>query len=357
MKRRAVSFFFAALVLLCLSARAKAGELDDVINAAPEPAKEAADEIIGGGEPDVFGFLRSLVSDVFFGGDDPLKSALKNAAAVFAAAVLSAAASAFLGEKSGLSAPGLASVLAVAAVSVGGVHSLIGCCEKAMDELSAFSAALLPTLASVSAFSGKAMSTAASLSAASLFIAILSSVSKKVLVPLIYSFVAVSAASHSFGGAVSSAAKLIKWAINLILILLSTAFTLFLTLTGTLASKADATAVKLTKTAIGNFVPVVGRLISDASESVAAGLDAVRATAGAVGIFAVLAIAAVPAARAGANHLLFKAAAALSEPIAGKEISGFIGDVGAAMGFAAGAVGLNSVMLVISISAACKAVG
>ncbi len=356
MRRRAVSIIISALLLLSLSATAFAAGLDEIVDAAPEAAREAAAEIAEGGETDVALFLRRLIENVLFGGDDPIKGALKNAAAVFAAVLISALASAFLGDKSGLSAARLAAVLAICAVSIGGVRSLIGSCEKAMDELSAFSAVLLPALASASAVTGKAMTASASLYAATLFIAILSSLTKKALIPLIYAFVAASAASHSFGGAISAAAKLIKWAINTILIAIASAFTLFLTLSGAIASKADAVAVKAARTAIGNFVPVVGRLITDASETVAAGLDAVKAASGAIGIIAVVTLAAAPAVRAAANHLMFRAASVLSEPIAGKEISGFIGDVGTAMGFSVGAVGLQSVMLIISISAAVKAV-
>ena len=355
MKLKKSAIALAALVLLTLTATVRAEGLDDVVSAAPEAAREAAAEIESGSF-DLGAILGDIVKNALFGGEDPVKDALKNAAAVFAASLLTALCAAFTGEGGGINASWLAGTLAVAAAAMGGVGSMIGSCERAIDDLCAFSAALLPTLATASAATGTAASSAANLAAASLFMALMSSLTKNVIVPLIYAFVAASAASAAFGGMISSAVKLIKWAINTLLIVIATAFTLYLTITGVISSRVDAAAVKLTRTAIGNLVPVVGRIIADASESVAAGFDTLRSAAGVIGMIAIIAIAAGPVIKAAANHLAFKAAAALSEPIAGKEISSLIGDIGTAMGFSMGTVGLCSAMLIISVTVTIRAV-
>ncbi len=356
MKLRKTAIAIAALALLTLTAAARAEGLDDVVSAAPEAAREAASEIESGNF-DLGAILGDIVVKAFFGGEDPIKGAIKNAAAVFAASLLTALCAAFTGEGGGINASRLAGVLAVTAAAVGGMGSMIGSCERAMDELCAFSAALLPTMASASAVTGTAVSSAANFAAASLFMALMTSLTKSVIVPLVYAFVAASAASAAFGGMISSAVKLIKWAINTLLIVIATAFTLYLTITGAISARVDAAAVKLTRTAIGNLVPVVGRIIADASESVAAGLDALRSAAGVIGMIAIIAIAAGPVIKAAANHLAFKAAAALSEPIAGKEISALIGDIGTAMGFSMGTVGLCSAMLLVSVTVTLRATG
>ena len=356
MKLRKTAIAIAALALLTLTAAVRAEGLDDVVSAAPEAAREAASEIESGNF-DLGAILGDIVVKAFFGGEDPIKGAIKNAAAVFAASLLTALCAAFTGEGGGINASRLAGVLAVTAAAVGGMGSMIGSCERAMDELCAFSAALLPTMASASAVTGTAVSSAANFAAASLFMALMTSLTKSVIVPLVYAFVAASAASAAFGGMISSAVKLIKWAINTLLIVIATAFTLYLTITGAISARVDAAAVKLTRTAIGNLVPVVGRIIADASESVAAGLDALRSAAGVIGMIAIIAIAAGPVIKAAANHLAFKAAAALSEPIAGKEISALIGDIGTAMGFSMGTVGLCSAMLLVSVTVTLRATG
>ena len=335
MKLKKSAIALAALVLLTLTATVRAEGLNDVVSAAPEAAREAAAEIESGSF-DLGAILGDIVKNALFGGEDLC--------------------AAFTGEGGGVNASRLAGTLAVAAAAMGGVGSMIGSCERAIDDLCAFSAALLPTLATASAATGTAASSAANLAAASLFMALMSSLTKNVIVPLIYAFVAASAASAAFGGMISSAVKLLKWAINTLLIVISTAFTLYLTITGVISSRVDAAAVKLTRTAIGNLVPVVGRIIADASESVAAGFDTLRSAAGVIGMIAIIAIAAGPVIKAAANHLAFKAAAALSEPIAGKEISSLIGDIGTAMGFSMGTVGLCSAMLIISVTVTIRAV-
>ena len=76
-------------------------------------------------------------------------------------------------------------------------------------------------------------------------------------------------------------------------------FTGYMAITGVISGTADAAAVKVTKMAISGAVPVVGGMLSNATETVLAGAAAVRATAGVLGLLAILAITAAPFFEAG----------------------------------------------------------
>ena len=81
-------------------------------------------------------------------------------------------------------------------------------------------------------------------------------------------------------------AKFIKWGLGLI----ATIFGAVIGLQSLLAGAADSVALKTGKFLIGSGVPVIGGAVSDAIGTVYAGLKVVKGTAGAAGIFAIVAL-------------------------------------------------------------------
>ena len=103
-------------------------------------------------------------------------------------------------------------------------------------------------------------------------------------------------------------------------------------------------------------MPVVGGIISDASESILIGAGLMK---NAVGIYGLLAIAAVwigPFLKVGIQYLLLKATAAVSTVIGGKDSAVLTRDFSAAMGFLLAMTGAICVMLLISIVCFMKGV-
>lgn len=76
-------------------------------------------------------------------------------------------------------------------------------------------------------------------------------------------------------------------------------FTAYLSLSRVLTGSADAMAVKAAQAAFSGMVPVVGSILSDASESLLASAGLIRSAAGAFGMLAVLAMALAPVCAAG----------------------------------------------------------
>jgi stage III sporulation protein AE len=176
-----------------------------------------------------------------------------------------------------------------------------------------------------------------------------------VILPLICAFIAASVGSAAFGG-LESAVKLTKWAVTTLLTLLVLTFTLYISVTGIISGSADQAAVKAAKTAMSLSMPVVGGMLSDAASAVANGTLILRNTVGVTGMAAVLAVCAVPFLRLGLRHLVFKAVAALTEPIGCERLAKLISNIGTAMGMLMGLCGAMAVMLYITIIAMMKAV-
>jgi stage III sporulation protein AE len=245
-------------------------------------------------------------------------------------------------------------VMAVSALCLGGAD-YIGLGRTTMDELDSFAKVLLPTLTAVTGAGGAVTSAAAKYAAASLFLEILMHIGNTVILPLICAFMAASVGSAAFGG-LESAVKLTKWAVTTLLTLLVLIFTLYISVTGIISGSADQAAVKAAKTAMSLSMPVVGGMLSDAASAVANGTLILRNTVGVTGMAAVLAVCAVPFLRLGLRHMVFKAVAALTEPIGGERLAKLIGNIGTAMGMLMGLCGAMAVMLYITIISMMKAV-
>jgi len=127
------------------------------------------------------------------------------------------------------------------------------------------------------------------------------------------------------------------------------AFTFYLGLTGVLRGSADAAAVKAARTALSAGLPVVGKLLADASESLVAGLAMLRSATGVFGLLAVCAAVALPLLRLGLRCLLFRAAAALGGVVAGERLSRLLASLGTVYGMLMGLVGAGAAIALLSI--------
>ena len=193
--------------------------------------------------------------------------------------------------------------------------------------------------------------------ASALFMDLLITAVKSLVLPLIYAFVAVTVASAAFSSkSLAGVSKLIKQVCTLLMTALTIVFTAYLSISSAVASGGDAVALRVTKTAISTTLPVVGSILSDAASSVLAGANLIKAGAGAFGMAATLAICILPFAVLGLNCLIFKAAGlcvnALSEP----KLAAVVDGLGTAYGLMLGCVGSCGMILFISILSCVRTV-
>jgi len=251
----------------------------------------------------------------------------------------------------------LAGILAISAVSVSNVNTFVGLGGKTLDDMNTFSKMLLPTLTASAAASGAVTSAAAKYAATALFMDVLMTLSKNVVMPIIYAYTAASIAEAALGGeGLSGASSLLKWLAKTIMTVAMLLFVAYLSLTGVVSGSVDAATTKALKSAISTVLPVVGSIIADASESVLAGASILRNAIGIFGLLAVLGTCLLPFLRLGANYLLYKAAAGLSAAVADSRITRLVNAISAAFGMMLGLVGATALMLFISIISVIKVV-
>ena len=103
-----------------------------------------------------------------------------------------------------------------------------------------------------------------------------------------------------------------------------TVFIGVLTIRGISSSTIDAVTLKTTKFTIDNFIPIVGKSLSDAISSVAGYSLIIKNAIGSIGLIVIILIIIYPIIKIVLSSLIFKLSAALLEPITDKRITSSI---------------------------------
>ena len=252
----------------------------------------------------------------------------------------------------------LTGTAAISAALLLSANSMIQLGSETIQKLCEYGKLLLPVMTAAMAAQGSATASAALYTGTALFIALLSGLISKLLLPMVYMYLALSAANSATGESMlKRMGDLLKWVMSWCLKTVVTVFTGYLGLTGIISGTTDAAMVKAAKTAISTAVPVVGGALSSAAESVLAGAALVKNTAGIYGILAVLAIFLDPFLRIGIHYLMLKITSAVTGIFGCKEMTDLIGSFSEAMGFLLAMTGSVCVLMLISTVCFLKGVG
>lgn len=260
--------------------------------------------------------------------------------------------------ESGLSVTALAAALAIAAIAVGDVHSLLSLGQEAMGNMKSLGDVLLPAVSMATAASGTPAMAVVKHGVTILFSDFLIRLINSLLIPLCYAFVAANVAWSALGNdGLKRLGGLIKWLITIVLSAVLLIFVGYLNLSGVISGGADAATVKAAKFTISNLVPVVGGVISDTAETLLAGASVLRNAAGVFGMLAVLGICVVPFLNLGAHYLLYRCTAALAATVSGNgRVTGLIEALGAAFGLILAMTASCAVLLMVAMVSAVSAV-
>ena len=249
-----------------------------------------------------------------------------------------------------LSAANLAGALAVTAVAVADVNSLLGLGTGAIEKMASFANVLLPAVAAVTAATGAVAGAAVRQLAAAVFSDLLIGLINGLLVPLLYGYIAASVAQAALGREeLKRMADLLKWTVTALLTVVMTAFVGYLTASGVVAGTADAAAVKAARLAISGSIPVVGGILSDAAETVLASAGVLRGTVGVFGMVTVLGVCLVPLLRLAVHYLAYKLAAALACAFGGGPAGALVDRLSSAFGLVLGMTGACCLLLLIAL--------
>lgn len=246
----------------------------------------------------------------------------------------------------------LSATTAVAATLLLSTNSMIRLGTDTIVEMVEYGKLLLPVMTTALAAQGSVGTSAALYAATTAVISLIGTVFSRLLLPMVYLFLALAVAAGATGQEMLKQLRnLMKTGVSWFLKTVLTVFTTYMGLTGVIGGTTDSAAAKVTRTAISTAVPVVGGILSDASETVLLSVAMAKNAAGLYGIFALLAIFLGPFLKIGCQFLLLKATAAVCGIFASKSMMELIGDFSTAMGLLLGITG--SVCLLLLISTVC----
>lgn len=244
----------------------------------------------------------------------------------------------------------LSAGVAIAALLLHTSDSLVSLAAQTVKEVSEYGKLLLPVMTAALAAQGGVSASAALYTGTALFDSLLSGLIWRLLTPMIYIYLALSAANCAIGEEVlkklrDSMKGFMTWVLKTVLYV----FTGYISITGVVSGSTDAALLKAAKLTISGAVPVVGGILSDASEAVLVSAGTLKNSVGIYGMFAILAIWMGPFLKIGAQYLTLKAAAAICSTFGSREICDLIGDFSTAMGFLLAMTSAVCLMLMISM--------
>lgn len=247
--------------------------------------------------------------------------------------------------------------LAITAVAVADANSLIGMGREALEQMETFSKILLPTITAAAAAAGSPSGAVARQLATMLFSDMLITLINRLLLPLVYTYIAACVAYAAVGNeGLKRIAGTLKWVVTSILTVVLLVFVGYLTVSGVIAGSTDAVTVKAAKFTMSSLVPVVGGILSDAAETVLAGAGILKNAVGVFGMLAVLCMCVAPFLQLGIHYLTYKVTSALSATVSSGRVAGLIDQIGGAFGLVLGMTGASALLLLISMVSAITAV-
>lgn len=269
---------------------------------------------------------------------------------VIAAVVLLSVLSAFPGMTE--TCCDLVGTVCIAGLLLGSANSLIRLGTDTVEEISQYGKLLLPVMTTALAAQGGLTASASLYVGTAAFDTLLGSLISTILVPLVYLYLALAAANAALGDDLLKKIRdFLKWLMTWVLKTVLYVFTGYMGITGVVSGTTDAATLKAAKLTISGVVPVVGGILSDASEAVLVGASVVKNAAGIYGIFAVLALILEPFLRIGVHYLILKFTAAVCSIFGSKRITQLVADFTSVMGLVLAMTG--TVCLLILISTVC----
>lgn len=239
----------------------------------------------------------------------------------------------------------------IATVIMTNFSSIITLTKEAVGNMISFIQLLFPLLMTLMLASGSAVSVNLVQPIILFIINLISNIFQSIIIPIILVGTALAIVSKiSDRIQIDKLSKFLKsssvWVIGILL----TIFVGVLSIEGTLGSSVDGITAKTAKAAVSSFIPVVGKVLGDAVDTVIGCSAILKNAIGIVGVIVVIAICITPILKLAIITIIYHLTAALFEPIADSKIVSLISQMADTFKILLAIVCSISVMLIIGIT-------
>lgn len=245
--------------------------------------------------------------------------------------------------------------LFVVTLAINSYSDIAKLCVEAMTKLTNFMNIITPLFLTLMITNGNILSVKFIQPVLIVIINLVNSLIIKVIIPIIFISMIVNIIGNiSNNVEVSKLPSVLQkssvWAVNFILGILIGV----LSIEGTLAANVDGFAVKTTKTVVSTVIPVVGKALSDATDSVIGAASITKNALGIVGVIAIIGIVCVPIIKALIMTFMFNMSSALIEPIVDKRMSKCVSETAESIKIIFGLMVTVSILFIIAITLMIK---
>jgi stage III sporulation protein AE len=236
-------------------------------------------------------------------------------------------------------------------IALNSFHIVIEYTNEAIASMISFVLALIPLLLALIASSGGIIS-AAFFHPVILFLMNISGMFMQfVILPLLFLATLLSIVSTmSDQYKVTQLAQLLRnWSIGLMGLFL-TVFLGVISVQGASTAITDGVAIRTAKFVTGNFIPVIGRIFTDAADTVVSASGLLKNSVGIAGVAILLIIVAFPAFKILMIAFIYKFAAAILQPLGGGPVIKCLDIISKSVIYVFAALGIVSLMFFLSIT-------
>lgn len=239
----------------------------------------------------------------------------------------------------------------IATVIMTNFSSIITLTKEAVGNMISFIQLLFPLLMTLMLASGSVVSVNLVQPIILFIINLISNIFQSIIIPIILVGTALAIVSKiSDRIQIDKLSKFLKsssvWVIGILL----TIFVGVLSIEGTLGSSVDGITAKTAKAAVSSFIPVVGKVLGDAVDTVIGCPAILKNAIGIVGVIVVIAICITPILKLAIITIIYHLTAALCEPIADSKIVSLITQMADTFKILLAILCSISVMLIIGIT-------
>lgn len=246
----------------------------------------------------------------------------------------------------------------VAVLLLSSTDAMIRLAAATVEDISDYGKLLLPVMTTALAAQGGLTSSGVLYAGTAFFSTILQAALNSVLVPGVFLYIVLCVGSAVTGEQIlKRMGDLLKQFLGWTLKMLVIIFTTYLSLTHVISGTTDVAALKAAKVSMSSFIPVVGGILSDASEAVLVSAGLMKNAAGVYGILAVLAVFLHPFLQIGLHYLILKLTGGVGSVFGTSRMTAVIDAFGSAMALLLAMTAASCIIVLISTVCFMKGVG
>lgn len=239
----------------------------------------------------------------------------------------------------------------IATVIMNNFSNIIALLKDTIINMTGFLQSLFPLLMTLMLASGSVVSVNMIQPIILFIINLISNIFQTIIIPAILIGTALAIVSKiSDRIQIDKLSKFIKsssvWVIGILL----TIFVGVLSIEGTLGSSVDGITAKTAKAAVSSFIPVVGKVLGDAVDTVIGCSSILKNAIGIVGVIVVIAICILPIIKLAVITIIYHMTAAICEPIADSKVISLISQMADTFKILLAILCATSVMMIIGVT-------